>query len=253
MTDVTDFYDLLSDDYHLIFADWHASIERQAAILDDLLRAHLPTPPSTVLDCACGIGTQALGLVGRGYTVHATDISPASVARARQEAASMGRPLTTGTADMRTLAAQVSGPYDAVIAFDNALPHLLSDDDLHAACTNLYAVTKPGGAFFASIRDYDALLQDRPEATSHRVMHTPQGQRITFQVWDWDDDLYTVTQFIVTPHGDSDWAMRHFTTRYRALQRGTLSAALQAAGFSRVNWQMPAETGFYQPVVVAHR
>lgn len=252
MTDVTRFYDELSPDYHLIFADWHASIARQAGLLDDLLRAHLPEPPTTILDCACGIGTQALGLAGRGYTVHATDISAAALSRAGQEAASMGLSLTTGLADMRSLAGQVGGPYDAVIAFDNAIPHLLSDADLQAACTNLFAVTKPGGACFASIRDYDALLQDKPEATAHRVVQTPQGKRVAFQVWDWDGDIYTLTQFIITPDEDG-WAMRHFSTRYRALRRETLSAALQTAGFSRVVWVMPQASGFYQPIVVAHR
>jgi methylase of polypeptide subunit release factors len=49
---------------------------------------------SSALDCACGINTQAIGLAMRGGTVHATDLSPAAIARAGREAASFGAALT---------------------------------------------------------------------------------------------------------------------------------------------------------------
>jgi methylase of polypeptide subunit release factors len=48
---------------------------------------------STVLDCACGLGTQAIGLARRGCTVHATDLSPAAIARAARDAESFGAAL----------------------------------------------------------------------------------------------------------------------------------------------------------------
>src|SRR5690606_33844783 len=55
-----DFYQQLAGDYHLIFADWEASVVRQGAVLDGLIRAFLPGPSLDLLDCSCGIGTQAL-------------------------------------------------------------------------------------------------------------------------------------------------------------------------------------------------
>ncbi len=131
----------------------------------DYLPDHIP--PIRVLDCACGIGTQAIGLAKRGYCVHATDISRAEVERAQHEAERLGVHLTFGVADMRTLSQQVQGQYDAVIAFDNALPHLLTDDELAQAARELYATTSPGGVFMASIRDYDALLVERGAPNSH--------------------------------------------------------------------------------------
>jgi glycine/sarcosine N-methyltransferase len=249
MQDVTEFYDTMANDYHLIFADWAQSVERQSAVLDALIRERLQTQPVRVLDCACGIGTQALGLAKRGYTVHATDISAAEIERAQREAEKMGLQLTFGVADMRTL--NVQGQYDVVIAFDNALPHLLTDDDLAQAASALYAATQPGGIFMASIRDYDALLAERPQLMSERVMDSPEGKRVTLQVWDWEGEQYTVTQFFLVRQGD--WQMRHYTTRYRALRRATLSDALQAAGFSAVEWLMPESSGYYQPIVIARR
>ena len=72
MTITTQAYDDLSPYYHLIFQDWHAAIKRQAEIISQLLPSPQETGP--VLDCACGIGTQALGLAALGYEVEGTDI-----------------------------------------------------------------------------------------------------------------------------------------------------------------------------------
>jgi glycine/sarcosine N-methyltransferase len=42
-----------------------------------------------------------------------------------------------------------------------------------------------------------------------------------------------------------------WTTTYRALSRAALSDALRHVGFETISWQMPEQTGFYQPVVAA--
>src|SRR5689334_2921150 len=113
MTDSTvQFYEQLAADYHLIFADWRTSVRRQGEILARLIRAEQGEQARTALDCACGIGTQAIGLALQGYNVHATDISAAEVARAEREAESFGVTLTSGIADFRTLASDVAGTFD---------------------------------------------------------------------------------------------------------------------------------------------
>jgi hypothetical protein len=44
---------------------------------------------------------------------------------------------------------------------------------------------------------------------------------------------------------------RHFVSEYRCLQRQELTSALTDAGFTNIEWQMPAQSGFYQPIVMA--
>jgi len=73
------FYDALTPFYHLIYPDWHASIARQAQALDSIIRSAGGSKLRTVLDAACGIGTQSLGLAALGYEVTASDLSPAAV------------------------------------------------------------------------------------------------------------------------------------------------------------------------------
>ncbi|NDJ77986.1 MAG: class I SAM-dependent methyltransferase [Chloroflexi bacterium] len=247
------FYEQLARDYHLIFADWARAIERQGSALDRLIQAHMNRMPLTVLDCACGIGTQAIGLADRGYTVHASDISPAAVERAAQEADNYGVPLTTGVADMRTLAAQVEGTFDVVLACDNAVPHLLSDDELLQAAQHKHAKLRPDGLLLVSIRDYDHLTLNKPRATQPQVFDDEaEGRRIVFQVWDWaaDGSGYTVNMFIMRQHG-SRWDTAHHATRYRALLRAEYGNILAQAGFDDIRWHMPQDTGYYQPVVTA--
>jgi glycine/sarcosine N-methyltransferase len=246
------FYDQLAEHYHLIFSDWQLSIFRQGEALDRLIRMQRGAPPFALLDCSAGIGTQALGLAQRGYQIHATDISPAAIARLQREARKLDVGLTTGIVDMRQLEELVPGVFDIVISCDNSLPHLLSEQDLALAAHSIYAKVREGGMFLASIREYDELLRERPIATTPTPIYTREGRRIYFQIWDWDPDgrCYTLSLFIVREQ-DGAWATECYTTRYRALKRDELGAILHEAGFVDVAWHMPAETGYFQPIVTA--
>ncbi|KAJ8601911.1 hypothetical protein CTAYLR_002703 [Chrysophaeum taylorii] len=239
---VTTFYDTLADRYDHILVDWEGSIHRQAVVLERLVGPF----GKRLLDCSCGIGTQALGLAKR-FRVTGSDISVKAIERAREEAASRDLAVRFEVADMRRLEDVFGETFDVIIAFDNSLPHLLEDSDLAQALASIKKRLVPGGLFAASIRDYDA-IDDRTDATPVK-----RGDRsASFQLWDWEsDDVYAVTQFILSNGDDAEWGMRYATTRYRRLGRDTLSAALAAAGFTGVEWHMPADSGYYQPVVLA--
>ncbi|MFC2042124.1 class I SAM-dependent methyltransferase, partial [Chloroflexota bacterium] len=127
------FYDQLSSEYHLIFADWRKSVRWHGDVLDKIIREKAGITHRTVLDCSCGIGTQAIGLALRGYKVHGTDNSPEAIERARKEASSFGVTASFGVADLRALDREVNGSFDIGISCDNSLPHLLTVDDLFMA------------------------------------------------------------------------------------------------------------------------
>ena len=254
MTSVADFYDQLASDYHFIFADWKQSVQRQAGSLSALIESLKGSPPLTVLDRTCGIGTQAIGLALRGFTVHATDLSAGAVERARQEAAGFGAALTFGVADLLQLDKQVDGQYDVVLAFDNALAHFLTDSELQTALVNMAAKTAPGGLVMASIRDYDRLLQEKPRSTQPQVTDTPDGRRVSFQVWDWMGDglSYTLSHFTVKQAG-GEWATGCRVTRLRAWRRAEMTLLLKQAGLADIQWHMPDDSGYYQPIVTARK
>jgi glycine/sarcosine N-methyltransferase len=248
------FYDDLASAYHLIYTDWDASVRRQGAVLHELLVRELGPGPRAVLDAACGIGTQAIGLALHEHRVTGTDLSSGAVRRASAEAARFGVELTAAVADLRELGRTVTTSFDVVMACDNSLPHLLTDEDLARAVSEMAGRLAPGGLFVASMRDYDALLETRPATELPRVTDRDDGRWITFQVWDWaaDGRSYEVSQFILHEHEDG-WTTRQFVTIYRALRRTELAGALGASGLVDLRWHEPEETGFHQPIVTGWR
>ena len=74
------FYDNMASQYDKLFLDWQATTQEQAVILDRIFRDHGFDRSAHVLDCACGIGTQAIGLAALSYRVTASDISDGELA-----------------------------------------------------------------------------------------------------------------------------------------------------------------------------
>ena len=168
---VSDFYDELASEYDLIYYDWDAAVEQQGRALDRLIGSRLVDARS-VLDCSCGIGTQALGLASLGYRVHGTDISESSVDRARREADRLGLDISLAVSDFRDLG-HVRGTFDVVISCDNALPHLLTDDDIEQAFRAMWTKLRPGGLLLITVRDYDKELVERPATALPRIHPGP--------------------------------------------------------------------------------
>jgi glycine/sarcosine N-methyltransferase len=256
MTDsVQHFYDELAPYYHLIFRDWKRTVQQQAQALDTLIHLRKPgSLPLSVLDCSCGIGTQAIGLALRGYRVEGTDLSPQAIQRARREAVDAGVSARFAVADLRALDTQVPGIFDLVISCDNALPHLLTEEDLRLGVRNMWSKLNPDGLVLVSIRDYDRLLQEKPPATMPTVYDGPEGKRVIFQIWEWEPDgrTYRVHYFILRVR-EGQWQTFHQTMVYRALPRDELTNTLRDVGFSDIRWHMPDETGYFQPIVTALR
>jgi SAM-dependent methyltransferase len=249
---VLDFYNELAPYYHLIFEDWDRSIERQAGPLNTLLEAHLDAGPLKILDCACGIGTQAIGFARHGHRVVGSDISPSAVDRARREAKHRSLEISFHVSDMTSLDGIEERDFDLAAALDNALPHLTAAE-IEIAVNAIGAKLRPGGLFLASTRDYDAMIIERPTSQGPAFYGRQDERRIVHQVWDWIDlDRYTLHMYI-TLRTNGCWESHHFVSEYRCLLRAELSHALAGAGFEEIRWLMPDESGFYQPIVIARR
>ena len=243
------FYDELAESYHLIFDDWDAAIVRQR----DVLARLLPVPPKEkrVLDCACGIGTQAIGLAMLGFSVEGSDPSVASINRARREATARGLKAEFRVDDMRSLSTAPIDSYDAIIAMDNAVPHLQSDDDIKRALGTIRVRLRSSGIILVSLRDYGPLMAQRASSTPASLYSDGKVRRFVHQVWDWQDDRHYVVHLFITMQLPDGWHTRHFVGRYRAITPSEVAALTVHAGFDDVRVLMPDETGYYQPVIRA--
>ncbi|MFB7378944.1 class I SAM-dependent methyltransferase [Kitasatospora purpeofusca] len=250
---VRDFYDELARDYHLMFRDWGASVSHQAGVLGELVRQGLGPGAQRVLDCSCGIGTQAIGLASAGHRVVGSDLSPAAAARAAAEAAAGGGRLPTLAADMRRLPF-ADGAFDVIVCADNSLPHLLSGEDVGAALLGMGRVLREDGLLLLTVRDYDEARRARPTATPPQVSESNDGKVVTFQLWQWHEDgeRYNLEHFQLVPAG-STWDVRVRRTTYWALTRSQLTEFVAGAGFTDITWHSPESSGYYQPVLTARR
>ena len=245
------FYDNLAEKYDKLFQDWHSAAHEQALILDKLFHNNGFDTEASVLDCACGIGTQAIGLACLGYNVTASDISNGELAEAKERAGNAGTEINFINADFRALSETFSEKFDVIIAMDNALPHMLSSEDLGKAVKSITNQIKDNGIFVGSIRDYDALLETKPPYSPPYIHKTPDGQRVSFQTWEWNDDRYILTQYIIED-GESLQTSK-FECEYRATRRDELTELFILNGCSNVEWLFTEETGFYQPVIVVRK
>ncbi len=245
------FYNNLASHYDKLFLDWQSTTHEQATILNKIFKNSGFDNTAHVLDCACGIGTQAIGLACLGYNVTASDISDGEIAEAKTRASKANVNIHFENADFCALSKTFAEQFDIIIAMDNALPHMLTGNDLASAIKSIVNQIKDGGMFVASIRDYDALLIDKPPYSPPYIHKTNKGQRVSFQTWVWNDENYKLTQYIVDD--EDTLQVSKFECEYRATKRDEMTKLLLAYGCNKVEWLFSDETGFYQPIVVARK
>jgi glycine/sarcosine N-methyltransferase len=248
--DVRGFYDALAPWYHLVYRDWEAVSASQGQALAVLLASECGSPPHNVLDAAVGIGTQALGLATRGFQVTGSDISPLAVQRAGDEAARRGIRLPCLVADVRALPIR-SATFDAAIACDNALPHLLSEDEIHQALQECFRCLRPDGRCVVSMRDYG--IPPSPGA----VETQDYGERTwrerpcrLVQVRRWRGAFYDVAFQLVTNDATREIVLGTPETTYFAIGTDRMTVLMKEAGFTNVR---RIDGCLFQPVLVGVR
>lgn len=245
------FYDDLASQYDKLFQNWDNTVKEQAVILDKLFKDNGYDDKCEILDCACGIGTQAIGLASLGYNVTASDISVMELEEAKRRAVKSHVNVSFENADFRALSERFPKKFDIIIAMDNALPHMLSKSDLKIAVKSIVNQLSTGGMVIASIRDYDTLIESKPPYSPPYIHKTENGQRVSFQTWEWYGENYKLVQYIIE---DSETLnISKYECEYRAVKREELTDILLDSGCSKVVWKFPDETGFYQPIVIGKK
>lgn len=254
-TSAQTFYDGLSADYHLIAVGWDEAVRTQGQTLHKFLsQVTDKNRTQDILDCSCGIGTQAIGLALQGNKVVGSDISPKAVERAVAESKRLGARAEFMVADFRSLDQDVPGQFDIVLSCDNSVPHLMSVEDLELAAKNMFSKVRPGGTVAVSTRDYDQIRKEKPTGMPPRKICDQHGKRVYFQTWDWNPagDAYDLELFLVRQNAGT-WEVTSHTTTYRAWLRSELQQSFAKAGFTDLKWWMPDESGYYQPILTGLR
>jgi SAM-dependent methyltransferase len=244
------FYDRLAPYYHLLYGDWEGSIARQGAALAELLREAGVPAGEPVLDAACGIGTQTLGLLEHGYRVTASDLSPGAVERLRAELARRSHQAGAHVDDLRALDHTPPESMAAIIACDNSIPHLLSDGEILEAFRSCCRCLRPGGIAVFSVRDYAAIERVDPDVRPYGMRREGGKRFLAVQVWEWDGDHYDLRVYLTSESPDGLCETQVLRTRYYAVTIDRLLALLDEAGFVGVERR---DDVLFQPVLLARR
>ena len=244
------FYDQLAPFFHLIYADWNASVRRQGEQLSAIIADEWPGSKK-ILDVSCGIGTQAIGLALQGLSVSGSDLSEKEVERARQEAGKLGVEVDFSVCDMRGAFAHHGPGFDVAVSCDNSLPHLLTDADLLLALKQMASCVPVGGGCLITVRDYA-----REERGLNLVK--PYGARVEnghrylmFQVWDFEGDCYELTFFFVVENLATREVRTHaMRSTYYAVTTDRLCELMKQAGLTNVR---RLDGAFFQPVLIGTR
>jgi len=244
------FYDDLAPFYHLLYEDWERSIERQGEVLAGLLRQAGVAPGDEVLDASCGIGTQTVGLLARGFRVTASDTSAGALARLRTELAGRGLQAVTRMDDLRELRHAGDGSLAAVLACDNSIPHLLDDGQILQAFRSCLRCLRPGGIAVFSVRDYARIERRNPDLRPHAVRVEPGARLLAYQLWEWDGDHYDLHMYLTRDPDEGPCETRVFRSRYYAIGVARLLQLLEEAGFTQPR---RLDDVYFQPLLTARR
>jgi len=186
-----------------------------------------------------------------GFRVEGSDPSGASITRARREASARGLKAEFGVDDMRYLSTAPIDSYDAIIAMDNAVSHLQSDDDIKEALGAMRARLRSGSIVLISLRHYGPLMAQRASSTPASLYFDRKFRRFVHQVWDWQDDRRYVVHLFITMQRPDGWHTWHFVGQYRAITPSDVAALAVHAGFDDICVLATYETGYYQPLIQA--
>ena len=244
------FYDQLAPYYHLLYGDWERSIVKQGEALAMLLRDAGVVSDGLVLDAACGIGTQTLGLIQHGYRLAASDISAGAIERLKVELSRRAYQANAHVDDIRTLGCTAPESMAAVIACDNSIPHLLSDGEIRQAFRSCYRCLRPGGVAIFSVRDYAAIERINPDIRPYGLRYEAGSRFLAVQVWEWDNDEYDLRVYLTSESPTGICKAQVLHSRYYAVTIERLLTLLAEAGFAEVARR---DDVLFQPVLMGLR
>ena len=189
--------DLFDEKYLRMFAEARPPMrtEQEVEALLAVLEQHCDQP-ADVLDLACGYGRIALPLALAGHQVTGLDLSGYLLNAAKSAAGQAGVSVTWQEGDMRTLPADWTAQFDAVLNMFSAFGYFDEAADNQQVLAEVARVLQPGGIFVLDLAQRDAVVHNfRPtdwfEVDDLLVCVSRQFDAITgnsTEYWLWSDE-----------------------------------------------------------------
>jgi len=218
-----EFYESFVDKYDTLVS-FKNRVEREANFYDFIFKKY---NVKTVLDCACGTGHHVMMLKQLGYNVTGSDLSPMMINKAQKNLKMRKLDALLKISDIRDLHKNFVEKFDAVICVGNSLPHLLSDEDIVSALSEMNAILNDNGMLILEQRNYDKL-----EKIKKRFFPISfKEEEVFFYVLDF---FPTNIIFNIININTSNKTFHTYTTTYNILKMDKLKELLNSTGFKIV-------------------
>ena len=186
---------------------------------------------STVLDCACGTGQDALMLSTLGYQVCGSDLSESMLEQARRNITETGAAIPLKIADFRDLKPQYDEPFDAVVCLTNAINEPLEDEDAERTLQSIKSVLQPGGILVFDQGQTDASMKNPPRFAP--VVNTRDYSRLFAMEYESDVMNITIFDFI---HTENTTDIKTALVSIRIRLQENWEKLLNQVGFSNITF-----------------
>lgn len=229
------FYDAIADFYPLFYKDWEVQLEREGLTLRSIFRNK---GVETILDVACGPGTQSIPLAKLGFNVVGVDPSAELLKKAQRTADDYQVSVEWHRADFLSLNEVVDAPFDAIVCKGNSLPHLLTDDEIEVTIQTFFELLRPGGVLVIGVRDFEMMLTHRPRfLPGFDHQDDNDSEFITFDIWEWENGppvIATQNLFMIRGDGKEYQTIKR-TVQFRPLSTDELKVVLLEQKFEDID------------------
>lgn len=205
--------------YHLLYRN--RDQQEAERFIDQLLQHLRAKPSSRLLDLACGKGRHAIYLSEQGYDVTGVDLSPQSIAHARQFA---GEHLRFHVHDMRD--PLPFGPFDFIFNLFTSFGYFLHETENVVALRSAAQALKPGGKLVIDFLNTERTVRELIAQEAKIV------EGITFDIRRHLESDFIVKDIRFT---DAQGQPQHYQERVRALSRESFEAYFGMAGLRLVD------------------
>lgn len=211
----------------------------------------------TIHDCSVGAGGSTLPLGKLGYKVSGSDISENLLERARLNFEKAEVPAELFTADFQKLDEALE-QVDCVFSTGNSLPHV-NGRGFRKFLRAAWTVLPNRGYLFFDIRNWDALVEERPVMRGGDPMvMTAKEHCSRYQLFNWHQDGSVTMTFATCTDKNGKQAGIDLleTPVYYPLLRKDIELGLRASGFQLISYydmdalwlpgeKAPKKTGYF--------
>lgn len=225
-----DLYAGFAERYDLFFGGFDKHGPAKVEFFQRLFEQH---GVKTVLDCACGTGSDLCLFRRLGCAVRGSDISPAMLQQARRNLAAAGLDIPLRQADYRELPQQYDLLFDAVMCLSSSIDHMPDETEAVRAFASMRDVLREGGLLVLTQGTTDRQWAEKPRF----ILAADEPGYTRLFVLDYLENggsRYNILD--VLRDGEKPRLAVWSATYARMYLRDDQEKLLRAAGFSRIDF-----------------